>query len=214
MPAPTGAQAEALKTAWAKAVEITKQRAVNPTLYRALEKTVPIAWEDNFFVVGMLHAEGTMVGAMNTAEYQVAINRAVQEATRDPNVRFRFIEGSDYADWEFVRQRDAAFQAQQSASAQKRAIEFAAGNTWEDVYEQASRLWGNAELRSLPVGRGRYIAAAMDMVSEAMDRLYPKEGKVDEATERGLSRVIDRIASMAQSDSAVIAYLLFEKRKQ
>lgn len=203
-----------MKAAWAKAVEITKQRAVNPTLYRALEKTIPIAWENNFFVVGMLHAEGMMVGAMNTAEYQVVINRAVQEATRDPNLRFRFIEGSDYSDWEFARQRDAAMQAQQNATVQKQATDFATGSTWEDVYDQASRLWANSELRSLPIGRGRYISAALNMLSEAMDRLYPKEGKVDDATERGLSRVIDRIASMAQSDSAVIAYLLEEKRKR
>jgi hypothetical protein len=187
-----------MRAAWTKAVEITKQRAVNPTLYRALEKTVPIAWEDGFFVVGMLHAEGTMVGAMNTAEYQTVINRAVQEATREPNLRFRFIE----------------MQTQITATAQKQAAEFATGTTWEAVYDGVSRLWASAELRSLPVGRGRYIAAALDMVSEAMDRLYPKEGKVEETTERGLSRVIDRIASMAQSDPAVIAYLLFEKRKQ
>lgn len=203
-----------MKAAWKKAVDITKQRAVNPTLYRALEKTVPIAWEDNFFVVGMLHAEGTMVGAMNTAEYQVVITKAIQEATRDPNLRFRFIEGSDYGDWDFVRQRDAAMQAQQTVTAQQRAVEAVAGNTWEAVYDQASRLWASSELRSLPIGRARYISAALDMVSEAMDRLYPKDGKVDEATERNLSRVLDRIASMAQSDSAVIAYLLFEKRKQ
>jgi hypothetical protein len=203
-----------MRAAWTKAVEITKQRAVNPTLYRALEKTVPIAWEDGFFVVGMLHAEGTMVGAMNTAEYQTVINRAVQEATREPNLRFRFIEGSDYSDWEFARQRDVAMQTQITATAQKQAAEFATGTTWEAVYDGVSRLWASAELRSLPVGRGRYIAAALDMVSEAMDRLYPKEGKVEETTERGLSRVIDRIASMAQSDPAVIAYLLFEKRKQ
>jgi hypothetical protein len=46
-----------------------------------------------------------------------------------------------------------------------------------------------------------------------METMYPTEGKAEEPVERGLSRIVERIASMTGADAALIAYLLFERRK-
>jgi hypothetical protein len=212
MPAPSGAIAEQMRTVWGQAADLTKQRVVNPTLYRALEKTVAIAWEDETFVVGVNGADGLMTGALNTSEYRVVIEKALQDVTRNPKLRYRFIEGSEYADWEHTKQRDAALQATQVAAAQKQAATATAVNSWDDLHDNVARLWSQSDSRSTATGRGRFLVSALNLVSEAMDKLYPVEGKPGDAVERGLSRVVERVASTTQSDPAVIAYLLFEKR--
>lgn len=214
MPAPTGAVAEQMRALWSQATELTKKRAVNPTLYRALEKTVPIAWEDETFVVGVVGADGLMTGALNTSEYRVIIEKALQDISKNPKLKYRFIEGSDYSDWEHTKLRDATLQATQQASAQKQVAASTVVNSWDDLQDSLARAWSAAPNRSTAAGRGRFLSAALTTVGEAMDKLYPAEGaKVDDNVDRGLSRVIERIATMTQSDPAMIAYLLFEKRK-
>jgi|GEM_PF-6478235 phage terminase Nu1 subunit (DNA packaging protein) len=212
MAAPTGAEATTLKETWTKAVDLTKQRAVNPTLYRALENSVAIAWEDDNFVVGIaIGGDGLMTRALNTPEYQAVIERAIRDVTKESNLRFRYIEGSDYSDWEYARKREELQQQQQVATSQKQIEQATTSNSWDAVHDNIARLWGNATNRSMASGRGRYIASALDMVLEAMERLYPREGQPTEAVERGLSRVVERIASATNSDPAMIAYLLFER---
>ena len=213
MAARMGAEADAMRQLWAKATDQVKKTVVSTTVYRALEKTVPIAWEENWFVVGFAGSDGQMAGALNNQETKGVIERALQDVLDDRALRFRIIEGSDYSDWEYAKSRDAAALATRQQTMQKKATESASFNTWDEVYDQVSRLWANSEFRSLPTGRARYFAGAFDMLDKAYATLYPAEGKADEPTERGLSRVIERIASMSNTDSAVVAYLFFERRR-
>jgi hypothetical protein len=207
-----GGSTDAVRDLWDRAVERVKKVAFSPVLYRALERTVPVAWEEGAFVVGFSGTDGQMAGAMNTGEHLATIERALRAVSGDPNVRLRVIEGSTYQDWQHVKERDSAAATSRAQTFQKRSSESATFNSWEQVYEQVSRLWANFEYRSLPTGRGRYLAAAFDLVITAMaDGLYPTDGKADEPTERGLSRILERIAGMTNSDPALIGLLLWER---
>ena len=209
----SGGNAQQMKDLWAQAVGRVKQEVIAPTLWRALEKTVPVAWENNFFVVGMAIGEGQLAGQLNTGEYRGSVERTLRSITGS-DVTFRVIEGTTYEDWEYSMKRDAAAVAQRHQSAVKQFKAAGAYASWDEIYEQVSRLWASSEYRALPTGRARFLDQALGMVTTAMDSLYPVDIKVDELTERGFSRVIDRVASMTNSDSAVIAYLLFERRKR
>jgi hypothetical protein len=209
----TAANAKAIQDVWARTVDRAKHLSISTRLYRALEKAVPVAWEDGAFVVGFQAMDGQMAGVLNTGEHQMTVERALREVSQDSNLRLRVIEGSTNADWEHTKQRDAAAQANRQQAVQKQAVESGAFSSWDDIYDRVSRLWATAEYRNLSTGRGRYLDSALDIVSEAMDDLYPAEGKADESTERGLSRVIERVASMSSSDPALLSYLLFQRRK-
>jgi hypothetical protein len=213
MAARTGSEAQAMREVWARAVEEIKRTATSTTVYRALEKTIPIAWEDGFFAVGFSGTEGQLGAQLNTGEYRSIIERVLQGITGDPALKYRYVEGADYEDWEHLRIRDAASLAVRQQTMERRAVEVKAFTTWDDVYDQVSRLWASSEFRALPTGRARYWDAAFDIVLQAMASIYPFEGKADEPTERGLSRIIERIASMTGADAAIVAYLLFERRK-
>ncbi len=200
---------------WALAVDRIKQTIIAPALWRAVEKTVPVIWEDNTFVIGLATVDGQLSGTLNTRDNLLAIERVLREITRSEDLRVRLVDGTHVEDWEAAKVRDAATLANRQQVTQKRASESASFASWEVVYDQVSRLWANSDYRSLASGRGRYIDAALDLVVTAMDAgLYPSEGKVDEPTERGLNRLLDRIGSMANSDPAIIAYLLFQRRRK
>jgi hypothetical protein len=213
MTAPTGAAAEKIRQVWAATVDRVKQQVTATPLYRALEKAVPVAWEDGSFAVGLGPTDGQHLRVLNTSDYQAAIERALQQMSGEADIRFRVIEGTHYSDWEYAKKRDAAARANQTATFQKQTAVDTAFSTWDDVYDRVSRLWANYEHRNIATGRGRYLDEALGMVLEAMEALYPAEGKGDDLTERGLSRVIERVAGMTNSDPAVVGYLLFLRRK-
>lgn len=200
---------------WAHTVERVKQTVISPVLWRALERAVAVAWEDGTFVIGLGGADGQMAGTLNARDNQLAIERALRELSGNGDVRLRVIDGTHYEDWEHAKLRDAAAHAHRTQAVQRRQTESASFASWDAVYDQVSRLWAGFEYRGLTTGRGRYLDAALDLVITAAESgLYPAEGKADELAERGLSRVLERIASMTGSDSILVSYLFFQKRKE
>ena len=77
-----------------------------------------------------------------------------------------------------------------------------------------SRLWAGSEFRSLSSGKGRFVDQALAIVVKAADTLYPAGASPDEQSERGLNRVVERIASMSGSDPTLVAYLFFQRRQK
>ncbi|MBC8101150.1 MAG: hypothetical protein H7Z41_01000 [Cytophagales bacterium] len=211
----TAQDSASLTDLWAQAVDRVKQTVISPALWRAVERTLPVAWEENYFVIGLSSLDGQMAGTLNTRENLLAIERVLREVTGSGDLRVRLIDGVDLEDWEAAKVRDAAALASRQQVTQKRVTESASFASWDAIYDQISRLWANSEYRALASGRGRYIDNALDLILKAMDSgLYPAEGKVDEPTERGLNRLLDRIGSVTNSDPAVIAYLLYQRRRK
>ena len=199
---------------WRKAAEQAKRGVNSMPFYRALDASVPIAWEDDLFAVGMPPVEGQISAAINSKEYQNVIERALRDVTGSPDIKFRLIEGTTYKDWQYAQQRDASVVTGIAQNAQRQTTETAAFASWEEIYERVSRLWSTTDNRSLAIGRGRYMTAAFEIVEEAVTRLYPADGgKPDDLNERGLSRVLERVGSYTNTDPAVLAYLLLQRKK-
>ena len=214
MPARVGAEAQQMRDLWGRAVEEIKRSVNSVTAYRALEKTVPIAWEDHNFAIGFAGSDGQMGAQLNTNEYRLIIERILQNLTGDTALRFRIIDGTGYDDWEALQKTEAIAQASRQQVAEKRSVEAKTFTSWDEVYDQVSRLWSTSEYRALSTGRARYFDAAFAVVLKAMATIYPPGVKVDEPTERGLARIVERIASMSSTDPTLVAYLLFDRRKR
>ncbi|MEI6431361.1 MAG: hypothetical protein WCP07_04185 [bacterium] len=205
---------QTVQQTWKAAAERAKRDYNSLTFYRAIDAAVPVAWEDSDFVIGMPPVEGQISAAINTRDYQLAIERALREKSGDDSLRLRVVEGITYADWEYAKQRNAASIANVQQSVQRQASTTAAFVSWEEVYERVSRLWAATENRSLAIGRARYMTSALKVVEEAVERLYPADGeKPDELNERGLSRVLERVGSYTNTDPAILAYLLLQRRE-
>jgi hypothetical protein len=210
---PSNEQTAAMQAMWDRAVAETKRQATSPALFRALERTVPVAWEDDTFVIGFNTMDGQMGAQLNTSQNQLLMERVLRTLTGSQNLKLRVVEGTQYTDWLHAKQRDMAAEASRVQFVQKKVAETNAFGSWDDIHDRVSRLWATAEHRNLATGRGRYIDQSLELLSTAMDTLYPEGEKAPEPVERGLARVIERIATNTNSDPAAIAYFLFERRK-
>ena len=210
----SGGAAQTIPQVWASVVEQIKKEVIAPSLLRALERTVPVVWEDPNFVVGLGVGDGQHMAPLNSSEHRGAIERALRAQTGRPDLNLRIIEGTESSDWAHAKARDAAAKAQQQRAVQQHVAAAGAAGSWEELYDQVQRLWANSDHRSLASGKGRFLDQALEMVSQALDTLSPADGATTEQTERGLSRVVERIASMTSSDGTIVAYLLTERRRK
>ena len=77
---------------------------------------------------------------------------------------------------------------------------------WEALADQVTRLYSQVANRALPQNKARYANEALYTLVEAMDTLYPDEA--DDLAERGLARVLERIAGNSEIPAPMLAFEL------
>lgn len=207
-------QNQRLQELWSTVVDRVKMALIAPSVWRALERTVPVVWEGDTFVVGF-RAGDSVSGQLGAFETRLAIEKAVRDVTGQESVTYRLIEGDTMADWEYVKARDSAAASGQQQAVVRTQRETASAGTWDEVYERIARLWTAAQFRGQAAGRARFVHSALDVLEEAANRFYPDATiKPDDVQDRGMSRVIERIASYTSSDATVIGLMLFDRLKK
>lgn len=204
-------QAEARKM-WLEAVERVKDRTLAPVLWRALETGAGVTAEGDFFVVGFPPSDAPMSGYLTSSDHRVTIERVLTELLGKPT-RLKVIEGTSVADYEAAKKRDAAAEQARAAVQERKRIERAAEREWETIAEQCARSYANLPFRQLPQMRGQYLFDAVEIISEAMDRIHPG-GNMDEVSHRALARVVEKVATLVDVPAAVIALELVRYRRE
>lgn len=201
-----------INAAWIRVVEMAKQATLAPTLFRALDRAIPLAWENGQFVVGMDSHDGMLLSALQSGEYQLKIEQALRIVCADSAIKFRVVEGTTLDAWESAKIRDAAalkIAEQQAAKLATATVNLGNATSWDELYDQVSRLWQETEYRTMPTGKGRFLNGAFAIIEQGLETL----GEPNEQTERLFARTIERLASLTATDATVLAYLLFERRR-
>lgn len=196
--------AASLPILWANCVNQLKDRVNNRSFWEALEHTRAITVESGTLILGIEAEEYTRASVINQVSMLHTVTEVVRQMFGQP-LKVRIIEGLTMADWEATKERDASLAALKQAAPSPRAAAVAASG-WDAVTEQLSRLYTEAPFRALPQGKARYANEALYVLLDAMETLYP-EG-ADEATERSLARVLDRIANNSDIPPVVLAFEL------
>jgi len=195
-----------LKAPWASCVDRLKDRINNRSFWEAIEKTQAILIEDGTLIIGLPPEEYSRAGHIQQTSTMHTVTAVVQEVLRQP-VQVRLIEGTTPADWEAFKERETRVAAMRQASVLPRQVTTeGAGDSWESVYEQMSRLYAQTPYRSLPQGKARYANDALYLLAEAMDWLYTDP--IDDQKERSLARVLERIANASEIPAPVLAFEL------
>ncbi len=197
----TSASPQAL---WQSCVDQLKNRVNNLPFWEALELCVPIAIEDGVLVVGLDSAHLNKLAYLQQPANFATINEVIS-ATFNAPLTAKFIEGTTIGDWEIARTRDARVAAMKASGAKQAVQKDTAVSGWEDLYEVVARLYAQCVNRALPQGKARYASDALYAVLDAMDTLYTKP---DEIAERGLARVLERIANASEIPASVLAFEL------
>ncbi len=200
------------KQLWLEAVERVKDRTLAPTLWRALEMGHGVTKENDLFIVGFAAADGPMAGYLTSADHKVTIEKVLTELIGSPT-RLKIIEGNTLEDYEAHKKREAVAEETRQRAQVKRHVERAAERAWETISEQVSRKYAKTHLRQLPHIRARYIFEAVQIVSEAIDKIHP-DGKIDEIGHRALGRVVDRIGTLADVPGPLVGIELMRYRNE
>ena len=174
---------------WEKAVPEVRQGVTGIGIWTALKTAVPIALEDDVFVLGVPHESAELGGHLRMASTSRQIEMAVTKYNGKPT-KIRIIDGIEMHDWEVAKRRDIERRRMQEAEIEKAKSELLIRNSWESVYERISREYAAIPNRSLPQNRARFYDAACSIVSEARK----EQTQHDDSNEHNFARRIDRVA--------------------
>jgi hypothetical protein len=187
---------------WSRIAGEAKNRVTNRSFWETIEKTVPLAMEDDTLIIGLNVRDFNLAGHLTSADHRNALDRCASEIVGRP-VRVRVIEGDTLAELAATRRREQAAIAMRERHFEERRTVEAEAQSWDVVYEQVARAYSGCPNRQLPQGKARYLADMLYVLSEAVDRLFA--GEPSETAERQLARVIDRVATNADVPSTLVA---------
>ncbi len=185
---------------WEKAVPEVRQGVTGIGIWTALKTAVPIALEDDVFVLGVPHESAELGGHLRMASTSRQIEMAVTKYNGKPT-KIRIIDGIEMHDWEVAKRRDIERRRMQEAEIEKAKSELLIRNSWESVYERISREYAAIPNRSLPQNRARFYDAACSIVAEARK----EQTQHDDSNERNFARCIERVAQYTEIPSTAIA---------
>lgn len=199
-----------LNALWHYVTEQIKNKITLPSLWRSMEGARPLTIENDELILGYQAGLSMQSGLMMDIHNRNAIEQVLETATRK-RLRIRVIDGDSIEDWENHKLTlEAGKQMQQQARAQY-AAQAEAGLSWEAVAEQLIRKYSATANRTLSSVQGRYLDDAIDLLADAYGRLMPETPS--ELEERSYSRAIDRVAERAMVPSALIAQLVWARRR-
>ena len=212
---------------WSQAFPHVRQAVASPMVWLAMQAAHPIALDGNYFVVGFAADKQYMADNLNGFEAVGAIEDALREGA-GRILALRVIKGETMADWDAVRGEyvteaevtppppAAAPPAPPGGLPSNAAPEPAREVTasWDKLGErltQSYKMWPHVRY---PHGQARYVLESVKNISDTMDALMPGPGQpADDAQERSLSRLLERLSALINLDPIFLALELFRYRQ-
>lgn len=198
-----------LHTVWANCVNRLKDKINSRSFWEALESTRAVGVDGDNLIIGLELEKVNAIGVINQNAYQHTIQTTIREVF-GREFKLRLIEGVTLADWQVVKAQEAKLAELRASAAAQPQAQRAAATTysadWDGIYERITAIYHETPSRNLPQGKARFLSEALFALSEAMGNLYPDNP--DEATERSLSRVLDRISTNSEIPVVMVAFEL------
>ena len=191
---------------WSEALPSIRNGVTGVGVWTALNLAKPIALEDGNFVLGLPHSEMELAGHLRMAMTKRLIETTIGEKVGQTLV-LRVIGGTDYADWEVEKRRDAEKRRLTEQSMAKMRAEMTARSNWEHIFEQLSRKFAAVSNRSLPQNRARFFEEAISILAEARK----EQTSWDDLGERNFARCVERVAQYTEVPSTIVANLVLQK---
>ncbi|MBP6962958.1 MAG: hypothetical protein KBC96_00980 [Armatimonadetes bacterium] len=201
-----------IKAVWFKVVDEVKQRVIHPTLWKALEAGVAVTVEEGQFVVGFPMGTFHLAGNLNSLDHKNIIEATISKYMGE-RLSLRIIEGGSMEDWEAVKTKEEHARAMREAAAARRHDATSSVKIWETLLEKVGRKYSTMPLRQLPQSRAVYIEEALQMISDTMDQVIPEGQPPDDLTQRAIARVLEKVASLVEVPSTILALDLLRLRR-
>src|SRR5262249_38843500 len=131
------------------------------------------------------------------------------EETAGQPWRLKIIQGETLEDWLQQKRRDEEAAAYVRAAQERKRRGAGGEQGWDGGSERLARRYAELALRGLPQTQGAYLDEALDVLTEAAQRLLP--AAPSEVDQRALGRVIEKVADRAGVPAPLIAFFLRQR---
>lgn len=218
---PTSASLRDIVSLWKTTGEIYFQQSERFTpAIDALRESIPIVLEDEaMLVLGVEPRKANLIGYLQSNITHNHVRRILKELT-GKTLDFRLISGTTLDDWKLIKEGEAILLRKQTegqtafVTEHHRATRKAAPGSeidssvpeeqWSEVMDTLVKSWGSMDNRSFPQSRARFLFDQLPLLSRAEDASRTA-GIADDQLQRYLARAIDRVASLANIDSGIVA---------
>ncbi len=189
---------------WKETNEILREGPINRALWDAAEAAKPLALEGDLLVLGLPASE------FRHASYlQTDINRAklrqILHARTGRFLDLRVIEGTTPEAWERTKERERHAEEKAMAGLRRAATYKGAEAAWEAANQGISAVFTGVRARAYATVKARLLLKAFPVVFKADQEARAQESGSDEAHERYLNRLLDRIATYVDLPPTVVA---------
>ncbi len=191
---------------WQEALPIIRNGVTGVGVWAALNSCVPVAYDENVFVLGFAADTGELSGHLKIPSTKRLIETTISKLLAVP-VTARLIEGTTVGDWEHTKRRDVERRRLQENELTKMRAEMSAKTSWDSVYEQLSRRYAAVNNKSMPQNRARFFEEAVAIVAEARQGM----STYDEQGERNFARCLERIAQYTDIPSAIVGMYVLQR---
>lgn len=227
---------------WANVANRVRQEIADPTVWLALRATQPLLIDGSFFVAALPPSDEYLAAHLLNHQATSAIEEALRDAA-GRILAFRLIIGTSAADWAAEKARETGGSAPSSPEhqaaepppaffrseatpppteivprpapadrPQEKAREVA--QTWEKLSERLNSGYKAAPFVKYPHGQAQFVLTAVKLISDTMDAQMPPTGTPrDDAQERSLAKVIERLSGIINLDPLFIALELLRYRE-
>ena len=189
-----------LVSTWKTALPEIQGNVSGRGVWAALNAAVPIAHENNAFVIGLPHEDNELAGHLRIPATKRLMEIAVSKVVGS-QVTVRVIDGTSAEDYEIVKRRDSERRRLEEAELAKMRAELEAKTSWDSVYDQLSRRYAAVTQKSLPQNRARFYEEAIGLIAEARKNQIA----YDDMGERNFARCLERLAQYSEVPSTLIA---------
>lgn len=230
----TTIEGASIEEIWARVADRVRREVDVATVWLAMDAVNPLTIDGNFFVAALKPGMDYLAINLQGFEATTAIEESLQAVTGRV-LAFRLIEGQTLLDWQREKVRTAGSAAPSrpvasTAPPPTASPTFLPGAvpppiiqestrtvypTWEKLSDRLVQGYKTAPLVKYPHGQARYIMECVQMISDTMDVQMPPPGQPrDDAQERTLAKMLERLGSVTNLDPLFISLELLRYRQR
>jgi hypothetical protein len=196
---------------WREATDVVLIRSDRfGPLNQSMQAAVPIVIDGDLVVLAFPGSERHLSGHLETAANRNSILNAL-ELVAGRRLSFRVIDGNSVEDWEVVKAAESKSKAAAAAS----AAEYASGapaprssageGPWDELVQRMHRQYQQLPKRQYPQSKARFLREAVSWIARTDEDLRLDAAGNEDAHERHLARAIERLASILEMPSIMVA---------
>jgi hypothetical protein len=175
-----------------------------PALWQAAAAVKPLAIDGDTLILGAPQDKMGLASHLESTRFRRPVESLIEKVAGQ-KLSCRVIEGDTLEAWERRKVIEDARAAGADASLVRRRERRESVSSWEGLRETLTQKFSELASRRSPRSLAQYLQIVLPLVRETERKLEEQGVELDDADERQLGRVFDKIATQCNIPSTIVA---------